>query len=66
MKDKPLLEKCPSCRHDLSAALSRYFWGSLPGNAFEYTCPNCETVLNIHVEPQPLFYVTKATKGGEE
>jgi predicted RNA-binding Zn-ribbon protein involved in translation (DUF1610 family) len=59
MSDKPLLEKCPNCGQGIGSALSRYFWSFLPGNEFEYTCPNCGAALNITVESNPLFYVTK-------
>ena len=61
MGDRPLLEECPTCGHDLGPALSRYFWGQLPGNEFQFTCPNCKTVLSVDVEPEPRFYVTKST-----
>jgi hypothetical protein len=54
---KRLLEECPRCGHDLGVAISRYFWSQLPGNDFEFVCPNCDSVLQVEVEPQPIFWV---------
>ena len=66
MNDRPQLEKCSNCKQDIGIALTRYFWGMLPGNEFEFTCPNCGIDLSVKVEPEPRFYVTKAPDNNKD
>jgi hypothetical protein len=61
MANKKTLEECPNCGQNLSNALARYFWNQLPGNYFEYECLGCHAILEIEVEPQPIYWVTLKT-----
>lgn len=53
---KLLFERCPSCKTDLSNALSRYFFESAADLQFTYDCGGCGTKLDILVELTPHFY----------
>jgi hypothetical protein len=57
------LEECPECKHDLGIALSRFFWNEIVGNCntneFEYLCPNCDTIMQVDVDMEPIFTVSK-------
>lgn len=59
---KRLLEKCPHCNHDLGVALNRYLFQSLPGLNFEFECPNCKITVEVEVESQPIFWVSKVSR----
>lgn len=59
---KRLLEKCPHCNHDLGVALNRYLFQSLPGSNFEFECPNCKITVEVEVESQPIFWVSKISR----
>jgi len=57
------MNECPKCKHDLNIAIERYFWneilGSYNANEFEYSCPNCSTIVNVEVDSCPVFTVRK-------
>jgi uncharacterized protein with PIN domain len=57
--NEQLFEECPYCNQDLSLAIAHYFRGHLPGNYFEFECPNCNEIMDVEVQAVPEFYTSK-------
>lgn len=51
-------EVCPNCGCNIYDNLANHVY-SEGGRDFEIKCPNCETMLEIEVEPVPAFAIKK-------
>jgi len=61
METNKLLGICPKCKQDISTALLNHFRRDPVGTGFDFECPNCATGLDVEVEVQPLFWVSRPT-----
>jgi hypothetical protein len=51
-------EICPNCNSNIWEALVNHVF-SEGGRDFETECPNCNTMLEIEVQPVPAFTIAK-------
>jgi hypothetical protein len=60
------MNKCNNCSKNVDDEIRQYFWDMIPeGSYFEFTCPYCETILTIEVEPIPEFTVLSEEDAAE-
>lgn len=55
-----MIDTCPNCDADLE--LARYHSVYDYATEFQATCTNCEALLNVQVEAEPVFHVTEETE----
>ena len=49
------IDRCPNCEADLELAKYHSYYDY--ANEFQATCTNCEALLNVQVEMDPIFVV---------
>jgi len=54
--------QCPYCEADIEKEIDRYFFGQLPGEYFEFECPECNVIMDVEVQGVPEFYTSKQEK----